>query len=136
MTEMEAKGLTLNTPYSYSNFQLSRIKSRTELGTLTVPEGCRSFLATIWTIAVGEPTPAGEIVAAIATIYLAGVMMYEVVTCRKNSYDPYCLKKYEECHDKNPDWAKEHSGGYGYTMCQLCFEQCNREGYWICPVRV
>lgn len=20
-------------------------------------------------------------------------------------------------------------------MCQLCFNQCNREGYWICPVK-
>lgn len=136
MSEMEAKGLTLNSPYSYSNFQLSRIKSRTETGTLAVPEGCRSFLATVWTIAVGEPTPAGEIVAAIATIYVAGVLMYEVVTCKKNSYSSYCLDKYVECQDTKPEWAKKHSGGYGHSMCQLCFDQCNRDGYWMCPVPV
>lgn len=81
--ELEIKGLMLRTPYSYNEFQLSRIKSRTETGTQEVPEGCRAFLATVWTIAVGEPTPAGEIVASIISIYLAGVMMYEVVTCKK-----------------------------------------------------
>lgn len=138
MTEMEAKGLTLNTPYSYSNFQLSRIKSRTELGTLTVPEGCRSFLATIWTIAVGEPTPAGEIVAAIATLYIAGVLVYEVVTCENNSYNDTdnsvdCEKEYNYCMKYDKEWSKRDSGGYGFTMCDRCYRYCQAQNVWDCP---
>lgn len=58
---------------------------------------CAKFLASRWTIAVGEPTPLGEIVMSVATIVVAGVLLYEVITCKTatdNSANPhysYCM---------------------------------------------
>ncbi|MBR2359447.1 MAG: hypothetical protein IKA75_03400 [Bacteroidaceae bacterium] len=139
--ELEAEGLMLNTPYNYHKLQLSNIKTRAEMGSIAtvVPEGCRSFLATVWTIAVGEPTPLGDIVAIVSTIYVGGVMVYEIIACTKEQSEEeenleYCTNKYIECTDTKPDWAKEHSGGFGYSICNRCLEYCINQKYWQCPV--
>ena len=137
--ELDSDGLMLNTPYSHNKLQFSRIKTRAESVTgITVPEECRSFLVTVWTIAIGEPTPAGDIVASIATFYVGGLLMYEVIACSISSSEvnnnrDYCINKYIECINNNPDWAKDNSGGYGYTMCRRCQEFCDLQGYWSCP---
>lgn len=143
ISELEAEGLMLNTPYNYHKLQLSNIRTRAEMGPIAtvVPEGCRSFLATVWTIAVGEPTPLGDIVALVTTAYVGGMMVYEIIACTKNSSEEeeekenreYCIDKYVECIDTRPDWAKEHSGGFGYSICDRCFDYCITQKYWQCP---
>ncbi|HIZ06226.1 MAG TPA: hypothetical protein H9818_10300 [Candidatus Phocaeicola gallistercoris] len=137
ISKMEAEGLMLRTPYNYNNLQLTKIKTRSrEEGTSVLPSGCRHFLAAVWTIAVGEPTPAGEIVASITTIVLvSGAIVYEVVTCMQDYKEnkKYCTEKYVECIDKNHKWNKDNSGGAGKTMCEVCLRYCIQQEVWDCP---
>lgn len=134
ISEMESEGMMLKTPYNYHELSFRRIKTRSENGTNITPDGCRTFLATVWTIAIGEPTPAGEIVASVATVVVAGVLLYEVVTCKNNSLSKDdCTEKYNDCIQYNKEWAKKNSGGMGYSMCSKCLEYCNVHQKWDCP---
>ena len=97
-----------------------------------VSPGCRKFLTAVWVIAVGEPTPAGEIVASVITVWVAGELLYEVITCRKNAVDVnYCIKMYDKCMDGS--LGNEHSGGWGYSICSRCLNRCRAQGLWVCP---
>lgn len=135
VSEMESEGLMLKTPYNYHELQFARLKTRSEGGgTGMLPDGCQSFLATVWTIAVGEPTLFGEIVASVSTVIVAGVLLYEVVTCKdENLSTDDCVAKYTDCIANNPEWAKENSGGQGYSMCSKCLEYCRSNQKWECP---
>ena len=137
-SELEAEGLILKTPYNYNELQLSQAKTRSEGGSSIVPSGCRKFLATVWTIAVGEPTPAGEIVASVVTVCVAGVWLYEVITCKDDSYSDVeflvdCSAKYADCLKNNREWSKNNSGGWGSTMCYQCYRYCEAQNVWDCP---
>lgn len=80
----------LRTPYN--NIKLSKVKTRGPEDGGNIGEWCRKITATVWTIAIGEPTPAGEIVASIVTLAVAGVYVYEVVVCasQQSSNTSYC----------------------------------------------
>ena len=111
-----------------------------------VMAGCSSFLVPIWSIAVGEPTPGGEIVASVTTVVtLTGALLYHVVTCVRDYNDSheevngsseldFCYKKYIESMNGKNDWNDKHSGGWGFSECYNCWEQCKANGYWKCPV--
>jgi hypothetical protein len=72
-------------------------------------------------IAVGEPTPAGEIVASVITVVVGGILLYEVVTCPKPLSVNECIEKYVDC--------VEHTSGYG---CDMCLHRCRSSGHWDC----
>jgi len=92
---------------------------------------CRTFATSVWTIAVGEPTLYGEIVASIVTVVLAAAsILYYVTVCPA---EVNCQAKYEECEQYYPEYAAQHSGGYGYSMCARCFEYCQFQNVWDCP---
>lgn len=87
---------------------------------------CRKFLATGWVIAIGEPTPTGEIVMSVATVVVAGVLLYEVITCPPKPNGPtesICGYNYARCLDdiRNPA-----------ALCIQCMEMCRPTGIWIC----
>ncbi|WP_455963037.1 hypothetical protein [Bacteroides bouchesdurhonensis] len=132
---LEDQGLMLRIPSN--NIQLSRVKTRGENDDF-IPASCRKFLATIWTIAVGEPTAAGEIVASVASVtVLVGstlVFMYEVIVCAaEESEDFDCANEYGICMGNGGKWTERNSGGWGRTMCELCFRYCQKEHVWECP---
>lgn len=134
ISTLEAEGLMIKTPYNYNELQFTQIHTRAEYIPPTVSEGCRSFLATTWAIAVGEPTPAGEVVALVTTVIVAGVLLYEVITCRANSLDINdCIEKYEDCMEFNPAWAAPGSGNAGSSMCDACLKYCQTQNVWDCP---
>ncbi len=57
----------------------------------------RKITATVWTIAIGEPTPFGEIVASVATVFSAAGFIYEVILCKENEGNSdmdFCMEKY------------------------------------------
>lgn len=116
INNLEKQGIMLVTPYN----KYTRIKTRSEGGGLG--ERCRSFLATTWAIAVGEPTFAGEIVASVATVVVAGVLMYEVVVCRRKT--DFCESMYNDCvnNGRLPSW-----------QCYDCFRYCQSQNTWDCP---
>ena len=90
-----------------------------------------SATTSVWTIAVGEPTLYGEIVASIVTVVLAAAsILYYVTVCPA---EVNCQAKYEECEQYYPEYAAQHSGGYGYSMCARCFEYCQFQNVWDCP---
>ena len=90
---LEKQGQMLRTPQN--NMQRVRLKSgENESGGSIISGSCRSFLATVWVIAIGEPTPAGEIVAAIVTV---GALLYEITVCSSGSSTVNCSAKYEQC---------------------------------------
>ena len=112
--QLEAKGLMPKTPQS--NIKNLRIKTRSES---SFGDACRKFLATGWVIAVGEPTPAGEIVMSVVTLgYVSGVLLYEVITCAAKAYEKSCMKKYLNCDRR-------------YYHCQDCWAIClGNRGIW------
>jgi len=115
---LEKQGQMIPTPYNA--VRPMRLKSGDESGG---GPSCRKFLAAVWTIAVGEPTPAGEIVASVITVYVAGVLMYEVITCTKTSEDDqstyaYCQERFRNCY------SPIHDG------CSVCLSFCLAQGYW------
>jgi len=88
---------------------------------------CRKFLASGWAIAVGEPTPAGEIVMAVATVVISGILLYEVITCKStsdtgtgggNPFQTYCQSRYLTCTS------------IIYNGCSICLQFCLVQGYW------
>lgn len=121
MQYLDDNGLMVNTPV-----RVNRLKTRSET---TDGATCRVLLETIWTIAVGEPTPTGEIVASIATVLIGAVWYYEVVVC-KDSYAEnrdWCIKLYEKCKEQNPP----------ILYCYDCLEYCRVQGVWPdynCPI--
>lgn len=116
---LEKQGQMLSTPYN--SVQPIRLKSGNESGG-GWGASCRSFLATVWTIAVGEPTPYGEVVAAVVTVVVGGILLYEVVTCAKKTVD--CTEKVVDCYKNSsiPD-----------DMCTECLRYCQGQGEWDCP---
>ncbi|MCF0184358.1 MAG: hypothetical protein HUK01_08500 [Bacteroidaceae bacterium] len=132
--ELESEGIMLRTIYNYPELQSPRLKSPAENGNGTSNSYCRSFLSTVWTIAIGEPTPSGEIVASVITIVVAGILLYEVVTCNSQTLSEIdCIEKYNDCIEYYPEWARVNSGGMGYTMCSRCLEFCLAQKQWDCP---
>ena len=110
---LEEQGLMPRTPRS----ALNSIKTRSEL----ISDSCRKFLAATWAIAVGEPTPTGEIVASVVTVYIGAMIMYEVIVCKKSSSAnrAECQDKYYDCvHDT---WDQD---------CSTCLQYCITQGYW------
>jgi hypothetical protein len=117
---LEEQGLMPRTPQS--NIQYLRLKSgNTESGD-SFGDSCRKFLAATWVIAIGEPTPVGEIVASVATVIVGGILLYEVVVCTVNTIN--CSAKYAECVNKGslPRWK-----------CYDCFVYCQGQNVWDCP---
>ncbi|GHE36971.1 hypothetical protein [Sphingobacterium griseoflavum] len=107
------------------NTHMPRLKSFSENGDGGGGWGaaCRKFLATGWVIAVGEPTPAGEIVMSVATVVVAGVLLYEVITCRTsgtsgNPNQSYCQLRYAGCKSSIPNG------------CHICLRYCLVQGTW------
>lgn len=120
---LEKQGQMIPTPYNA--VRPIRLKSGDESGG-GLGASCRKFLATVWTIAVGEPTPTGEIVASVITVIVGGVLLYEVITCAANntkkcdSYRDQCVAKgwkYE-----NGEWIK--------MECNQCYWYCMTNGEW------
>lgn len=120
--KLERQGLMI--PTQQSNMQHLLLKTRSESGG-NFGSNCRKFLATTWAIAVGEPTPAGEIVASVITVLVAGVWLYEVVVCSKSEAGSDCVKYASLCV------------GSGYE-CDACYRECMNDGAWPfykCPIR-
>lgn len=109
---LEEQGLMPRTPRSV----LNSIKTRSEW----ISDSCRKFLAATWAIAVGEPTPAGDIVASVLMVYVGAMLLYEVIVCKK-SYSTNrakCQKRYEDCYSPIPDG------------CSQCLQYCLTQGTW------
>lgn len=117
---LEEQGLMPRTPRS--NMQYLRLKSGNNESGGSLGGSCRKFLATTWAIALGEPTPVGEIVASVATVIIGGILLYEVVVCAANTID--CSAKYVECVSKGslPSWK-----------CNDCRVYCEGQHVWDCP---
>lgn len=111
----EKEGVMVLTPHN--KFKNVIVKTRSE-DTGSFGNACRSFLATAWTIAVGEPTPTGEIVASVLTVLYAGVWLYEVIVCRDTDEEGYCYERFEDCVSPIPDG------------CSQCLQYCLVNGYW------
>lgn len=116
---LEEQDLMPATPQS--NIKHLKIKTRSE------PEGsfgdsCRKFLAATWVIAVGEPTPVGEVVASVVTVFVAGVLLYEVIACKKSTSEgsnhDYCQGRYERCSSRI------------FNGCSVCLQYCLTQGVW------
>ncbi|GHE37017.1 hypothetical protein GCM10017764_20290 [Sphingobacterium griseoflavum] len=95
---------------------------------------CRKFLATGWVIAVEEPTPAGEIVMSVATVFVAGVLLYEVITCPKKEDLDHCRPLLNKCVTR----GHKYVNGIRIKMqCDQCCFFCTSQGYWDyanCPL--
>lgn len=129
---LEHQGLMLRTPYN--NIKLSKVKTRGPEDGGNIGEWCRKITATVWTIAIGEPTPFGEIVASVATVFTAAGFIYEVILCKENEGNSdmdFCMEKYVGC--TGTSYGDPNTGGWGYTMCQRCFDYCVAQGVWSCP---
>ncbi|WP_242203030.1 hypothetical protein [Aestuariivivens insulae] len=96
---------------------------------------CDGQLLSVWTIALAEPTPIGEVVATLATIYIGGVLVAELITeCFQSDEisTPLidintCIDAYVTCTEVTP-----------YDDCSTCLSFCGTQGYWpsdICPLR-
>lgn len=134
---LEAQGLMLKT--SYNNIKLSKIKTRTGEGNIGRILGyCRDLAGAIWGIALAEPSPYGEVGATAGTILIyvgaAAAITYELITCNEyeeNNDMDFCMKKYVACTETS--YGDPNTGGWGYTMCQRCFDYCVAQGVWSCP---
>lgn len=113
---LEEQGLMPRTPQS--NIQYLRLKSGNNESGGSFGDSCRKFLAATWTIAIGEPTPVGEVVASIATVIVGGILLYEVVVCTVEKKKSYCEERYENCSSPIPDG------------CHHCLGFCQFYGYW------
>ncbi|MGJ1421336.1 hypothetical protein ACR79T_17080 [Sphingobacterium spiritivorum] len=90
---------------------------------VTIPEYCKRFMALGWAIAVGEPTPAGEIVMSVVTVgFVGALVLYEVVTCQKISggklHRVYCDYRWRTCYSPYPN------------NCSICLRYCLTQGVW------
>ena len=78
----------------------------------------------------------GEIVVSVSEVMVGGVALIMSVLCVSDTdqFRAECTEKYRDCMDKKGPWSKEHSGGWGYTMCARCLEFCRAQhGVWDCP---
>ena len=48
-----------------------------------------------------------------------------------NSDMDFCMEKYVGC--TGTSYGDPNTGGWGYTMCQRCFDYCVAQGVWSCP---
>ena len=81
-------------------------------------------------------TEMGEIVVSVSEVMVGGVALIMSVLCVSDTdqFRAECAEKYRDCMDKKGPWSKEHSGGWGYTMCARCLEFCRAQhGVWDCP---
>ncbi len=134
---LEAQGLMLKTPYN--SIKITKVKTRSgDVNVGSILGYCRDLTGTIWGIALAEPTPYGDVGATVGTVLIwvgaAAVLAYEIVSC--NEYEEesdmvFCQRKYEECTETS--YGDPNSGGWGYTMCQRCFDYCIAQGVWSCP---
>jgi hypothetical protein len=121
---LEQQGQMFVTPMnSMMGFPILKTRSENDGGSSGGGGGsCRAFLATAWTIAVGEPTLAGEIVMAIVTV---GYLLYEITVCSDTSSDSdsdydYCQDKFASCIPM-----------YGFQdPCSQCLQHCLKDGVW------
>jgi hypothetical protein len=114
---LEKQGQMLRTPHNI--IQRVRLKSGSEPSDFGA--SCSKFLATTWAIAIGEPTPAGEIVATVMTVMVGGLLLYEVIVCSSSSDSSdynHCQQKYQNCYSPIPDG------------CGICLQFCLVQGYW------
>lgn len=110
----------LFTPHNL--LQIPRVKSGSESGG-GWGAACRKFLAAGWAIAIGEPTPGGEIVMAVATVIVGGILLYEVIACSSGSHSvDDCIDAYED--------GKIYTSWYD---CDMCLHRCRSSGTWRCP---
>jgi len=121
---LESNGYIIPTPNR--EIKSAVAKSRSESGG-SVGGTCRTVLATTWAIALGEPSPFGEIVASVITVAVAGVLMYEVLLCPAGSSNGgsstddrwnYCQFKFSRCYSPRPD------------ACGTCLQYCMQQGSW------
>ena len=118
LQNLEKQGQMLRMPHN--SMLPVRLKSGNESG--GGGGSCSKFLATVWVIAVGEPTPVGEIVASVVTILVGGVWLYEVITCttsnNNNNNNDDCDQLFQNCSSTIPDG------------CGICLQFCKVQGYW------
>lgn len=118
--KLEQQGQMLITPHNL--LQTPRVKSGSESGGGWAAS-CKRFLEAGWAIAIGEPTITGEIVMAVATVIVAGILLYEVVTCPPENHTvDDCAESYVYC--------VEYTWWYD---CSTCLHQCRSSGHWRCP---
>ena len=113
---LEKQGQMLLTPLNHMRL----VKTKSEPS--DIGGTCRKILATTWAIALGEPTPVGEIVASVVTVIVGGVLLYEVVLCTYNAVtNPnygYCISKWAKCYGMD-------------NACEQCFRYCMAQnGTW------
>lgn len=124
--KLERQGLMPRTPQSNIQYlKLKRLKSGNNESEGSFGDSCRKFLATTWTIAIGEPTPYGEIVASILTVVVGGILLYEIIVCAiEGAGSVDCSAKYAECVNNGylPSWR-----------CYDCFVYCQGQNVWDCP---
>lgn len=117
LQKLENQGLFIETPRS----TFKRIRTRSNEDFVGY---CRQIVATVWTIAVGEPTLTGEIVASIITAGVGVALLYEIIVCadetnRLSRQD--CIDFYESCRTYS----------YSYkTRCDDCLQYCILQGIW------
>ena len=116
---LEEQGLMPRTPTNI----LNSIKTRSEPNSGSL---CKTFLITTWTIAAGEPTPFGEIVAAVFTIYVGATFLYEVTVCKDTpgTDTEECINLYVSCIDKGTGDACDDCLHYCITQKQWPYSRC------------
>lgn len=117
----EGESLTLS---SLVRLKSTNIEDDTDGGSWWCNDDSGSMLASVWLIALAEPTPAGEIVATGATIIIGGILLYEFIgSCIdyiENNIDvDECIQLYVICTDNTP-----------YYPCDDCLHFCRSNGYW------
>ena len=118
---LEEQGLMIPTPSN--SFKHLRVKTKGEPGNAS--ETCRHLTETVWVIAIGEPTPVGEIVASVLTVLVGAYLLYDVITCSVyNEVTVDCVEKYVECIQ---------SGALEGSKCYDCFVYCQGQNVWDCP---
>ena len=132
---LEKQGQMLITPQT--KFRMRRVKTRSESGGDDFWGTCRSIYSAVAPYVVGTLTEMGEIVVSVSEVMVGGVALIMSVLCVSDTdqFRAECAEKYRDCMDKKGPWSKEHSGGWGYTMCcARCLEFCRvQHGVWDCP---
>ena len=131
---LEKQGQMLITPQT--KFRMRRVKTRSESGGDGFWGTCRSIYSAVAPYVFGTLTEMGEIVVSVSEVMVGGVALIMSVLCVSDTdqFRAECAEKYRDCMDKKGPWSKEHSGGWGYTMCARCLEFCRAQhGVWDCP---
>jgi hypothetical protein len=125
---LEKQGQMLKIPQN--DIQRIRLKSGNNESGGGISGWCRKFLATVWVIAIGEPTPAGEVVASVVTVILGSVLLYEVITCSSSSSSSNYYISNAECGVKYAECVED---GIPQSQCYSCFVYCQGQHIWTCP---